>query len=431
MLRLKSKLNELDLKGAPIKVGLVGAGYLGSGILNVIEHVKGMEVVILSDTDLRDVTDAYKSVGVKDNDIVCTNDVDRAEKAIDSGKKVATENIDLAPLIKSVDVIVDGTTSPKIDARIAFNAIMNRKHIVTANIEADATIGCILSKLAKASGVVYTSIDGEEPAVIKEMYDHAEILGFEVIAAGKGKNNPLQRDATPETVASKVPHIGITACQVTSFIDGSKTMFEMASAANATGLTIDVRGMHGVTATLNDLPKIFRLKKDGGILNQKGVVDYVIGGGVDPGVFLVIATENKRLMSDLEYLKLGRGPNYVLYYPYHLWFIDAPISIARAVLDGEPTIAPLDVPRVDVVAFAKRDLKVGEKLDGIGGYCVYGVAEKWEICRDEGLLPHGLTEGAKLTRDVPKGQTLTYDDVELEENTITELRRLQDDFLKV
>lgn len=430
MLRLKRELRELDSKGVPIKVGLIGAGYLGSGILNVIEHMRGMEVVVLGDPNLRNAVTAYKSVGVNGDTILCTDDVDEAEKAIDSGKKVATDNLNLVPLIASVDVIVDGTTSPKIGAHVAFNAIMNRKHIVTANIEADVTVGHILNKLAKAGGVVYTATDGEEPAVIKEMYDHAEILGFEIIAAGKGKNNPLQRDATPETIASKVPNIGITARQVTSFIDGSKTMFEMACAANATGLTIDIRGMHGVTATLQDLPKIFRLKKDGGILNQKGVVDYVIGGGVDPGVFLIITTENERLMSDLEYLKIGKGPNYVLYYPYHFWFIDTPISIARAVLEGEPTIAPLDMPRVEVVAFAKRDLKAGEKLDGIGGCCVYGVAEKWEICKEETLLPHGLTEDAKIIRDVPKGRPLTYDDVELEENTLRELRKLQDNMFK-
>lgn len=288
-------------------------------------------------------------------------------------------------------------------------------------------MGHILRKLAENSGAIYTVTAGEEPAVIKELYDHADSLGFEIVAGGKGKNNPLQVDATPETVAEKVPKIGITADQITSFIDGSKTMVEMTCAANATGLVPDVRGMHGTRASLLDLPKIFRLREEGGILNQKGVVDYVIGGGVDPGVFLVVTTENRRLISDLEYLKLGKGPNYVLYHPYHLWFIDTALSAALAVLKEEATLKPMDTPKAEVVAVAKRNLKAGEKLDGIGGYCVHGIIEKWGIAEEENLLPYGLTEETRVAKDIEKGKPLTYDDVQLRDSVLSELRRLQND----
>jgi len=428
MLGLNEKLRDLDLSGTPVRVGLVGAGYIGSGILNVIESLRGMKVAVLVDPDQKKAISAYEDVGVDKKSIVYASDVEAAANAVEAGKRVATNDMSLLAKIPAVDVVIDGTASPTVGAYVAFDAITNKKHVVMANLEADITVGHILKKLADNSGVVYTATAGEEPAVIKDLYDHADALGFEIIAAGKGKNNPLQVDATPETVAEKVPKIGISARQVTSFIDGSKTMVEMACAANAVGLVPDVRGMHGAKAALNDLTSIFKLKEQGGILNQTGVVDYVVGGGVDPGVFLVVTAQNKRLISDLNYLKVGKGPSYVLYNPYHLWFIDTPLSAARAVLEKEPTIAPKLTPKAEVVAVAKRNLKAGETLDGIGGYTVYGVIEKWEISREEMLLPYGLTENAKMVRDVDKGEPLIYDDVEFEDSVLTELRGLQDRF---
>jgi len=427
---LGERLRDLDLSGNPIRVALVGAGYVGSGILNVIGNIRGMEVVILADLDLEKVGKVYEDVGISKKSIVHTDDVDRAVSAIEAGKKVATDDLGLFSRIPRVDVVIDGTTSPKVGAYVASEAMTSRKHVVTTNLECDVTVGHILKKRADSNGVIYTATAGEEPAVIKELCDHADALGFEIIAAGKGKNNPLQLDANPQTVAEKVPNIGITARQVTSFIDGSKTMVEMACAANAVGLVPDVRGMHGAKATLDELTNIFRLREEGGILSQKGVVDYVVGGGVDPGVFVVITTGNKRLLSDLNYLKVGRGPNYILYNPYHLWFIDTPLSVVRAVLKKEPTIVPKGRPTAAVAAVAKRSLKAGETLDGIGAYCVYGTIEKWEITEREMLLPYGLTEDTKMVRDVGKGELLTYDDVMFENSVLLELRRQQDDLFK-
>jgi len=430
LLGLNKRLEDRELTGNPIKVAIVGSGYMGSGILNVIEHMKGMKVFVLTDTDQKRAEKAYEDVGILKKDILHTNDVDEAAEAIELNKRVVTSNLRLPAETPLIDVVIDGTASPNIGAYVGFHAVTNKKHLVTANIEADVTIGHILKKLADSSGVVYTVIAGDEPAVIKELYDHADALGFEIIAAGKGKNNPLQVDATPETVAEKVPDIGISERQVASFVDGSKTMFEMACVANATGLVPDVRGMHGVKTKLSDLPKIFDLKEKGGILNQRGVVDYVLGGEVAPGVFLVITTKNVRLHSDLRYLKVGSGPNYVLYNPYHLWFIDAPLSVARAIFKKEPTIASEGKPRAEVVAAAKKPLKAGERLDGIGGYCVYGIIEKWEIAKKEEFLPHGLTENTRVIRDVNKGEILRYEDVQLEDSVLVELRKLQEKLFK-
>ncbi len=427
---LNAMLMELEDLGEPINVGLIGAGYMGSGILNIIEQMKGIRVVVLADRLLSETYSAFGNVGVGRDNIVCEDDLSRAEEAIGSGKRVVTKNFSLPAQLPSVHALVDGTSSPKIGAPVSYCAVVGRKHVVSANIEADVTIGYVLKTLADSGGVVYTAIAGDEPAVIKEMFDHASALGFEVIAGGKGKNNPLDVAANPETVAVKVPEIGISASQVASFVDGSKTAVEMACTANATGLVPDVRGMHGPKATLADLPEVFRLKSDGGILDQQGVVDYVVGGGVDPGVFLVISTDNVRLRSDLNYLKVGSGPNYVLYHPYHLWFIDAAMSVARAVLKKEATIAPEGVPVAEVIAVAKRDLDVGESLDGVGGYTVYGTIEKGCIARKECLLPFGLSEDAKVIRSVRKGSALTYDDVSLDDSFLSNLRGLQNNICR-
>lgn len=427
---LNNKLKVLSARGEPINVGLIGAGYMGSGILNVIEHMKGIRVVILADPDQTEAVKAFESAGVDISNVAVTNDLDKAMKDVESGKKVATANPGLPAKLTMVDVVVDGTTSPSVGAIAAFEAITNGKQVVTANIEADVTIGHILLKLADNRGVVYSATAGDEPAVIKELHDHADTLGFEVVAAGKGKNNPLQVEANPDSVAEKMPKIGITARQVASFVDGSKTAVEMACTANATGLIPDVRGMHGPKAALADLAAVFRLKKDGGVLNQKGVVDYVVGGGVDPGVFLIMTTENARLKSDLNYLKVGSGPSYVLYHPYHLWFIDTALSVARAVLKKEATITPEGSPKAEVVAVAKRNLTSGEALDGIGGYTVYGTIEKWQIARRERLLPFGLTEKTIIVRDVAKGKALTYDDVQIADSVLAELRGLQNNLFR-
>lgn len=430
MLGLNERLRELDSGGNSIKVAVVGAGYMGSGILNVTEHMKGIDAIILGDPDKKKAVCAYEDVGITKKRIVCTDDIDRAIEAVEGGSKVATDDLGLLAKIPSVDVVIDGTTSPKVGAYVAFHAITNRKHVVSANIEADVTVGHILTKLAESSGVVYTATAGDEPAVIKELYDHADALGLEIIAAGKGKNNPLDPDATPETVAEKVPDIGITTRQVASFVDGTKTMTEMTCVANAIGFVPDVTGMHGVKAPLKDLPRIFDLKEKGGILNQRGVVDYVLGGEVAPGVFLIVTTQDSRLLSDLRYLKVGSGPNFVLYNPFHLWFIDAPLSAARAFLKGEPTITSTGLPKAEVISVAKRRLRVGEELDGIGGYCAHGVIEKWKVAREQALLPHGLTEDTKLVRNVGKGQPLTYDDVQLDDSVLVQLRKLQNAMFK-
>jgi len=314
---------------------------------------------------------------------------------------------------------------PRVGAEVAFEAIRKKKHIIMMNIETDVTVGLILAELARNCGVVYTVGAGDEPGAIKELYDFARSLGFKIVAAGKGKNNPLDREATPDSLRDIALKKGVNPKMLCEFVDGSKTMIEMTALANATGLVPDVRGMHGPRCELSELASVFALKEKGGILNQEGVVDYALGR-IAPGVFVVVTTENKRLIKDLEYMGMGKGPNYLLYRPYHLASIEVPISIARAVIYQEPTLISSGKPVAETITVAKRDLRKGERIDGIGRFDIYGSIEKASLAREENLLPLGLAEGAVLKVNVKKGDYITLDQVELEESVLVSLRRLQD-----
>ena len=211
-----------------------------------------------------------------------------------------------------------------------------------------------------------------------------------------------------------------------SFKEGSKTMVELAVMSNATGYIPDVRGAHGIKGEVNDVPKVFSLKEEGGILNKYGVVDFV--DGIAPGVFVVVSSKLEEVRKEMKYLDMGDGPNYILYRPYHLCSLETPLSAAKAVIDNEATIAPMGGLVSEVITIAKKDMKAGEKLDGIGGYTVYGSVEVYETAKEANALPVGLiTKNTTLTKDVKKGDVITYDMVQLDETSfILQLRRIQD-----
>ena len=322
--------------------------------------------------------------------------------------------------------MVDATGNPEAGAYIALNSIKNGKHIVTLNVETDTAVGPQLKKMADSAGLVYTVAAGDEPAALKELYDFATLLGLEVIAAGKGKNNPLDRHADPSTLAGYSREKGSSARMMTSFVDGTKSMVEMACFSNATGLVPDIRGMHGAKADVDDLIRVFSLKSEGGILNKKGIVDFAIGN-VAPGVFLIYTSDLKIIREELKYLMFGDGPNYLLYRPYHLTSIEVPISIAKAYFFSEPTIAPKNGLVSEVITVAKKGLRAGDIIDGVGGYSAYGLIELHRIAAGEGLLPLGLSEGCVLKHDILADTALKYDDIELaKDSTIVKLRKLQD-----
>ncbi|MBK9139084.1 MAG: NAD(P)-dependent oxidoreductase [Verrucomicrobia bacterium] len=422
---INERLLELEARRTPVTIGLIGAGQMGQEILCQVQLMKGVRVPVVVDVSFERVELACRMANIPAERIVRATDLDTARRAIAGGRCVAATDWQLVTALPEVQVVVDATGVPEVGAAIALATIAAHKHIVMMNVECDVTIGAILRRKAEAAGVIYSLAAGDEPAAILELYRFARALGFEVVCAGKGKNNPLDITATPDSLAEKARARDMSARMLCEFVDGSKTAVEMCSVANATGLVPDVRGMHGATATRDTLHKVFCPRADGGVLNRKGVVDFAIG--VHPGVFVVFTTDHARLKHGLIQRDMGTGPHYLLFRPYHLCSIEVPLTCAQAVIYGESSGHPLPRPVAECLAIAKRDLRIGETLDAIGEYCYRGSIDTVEAARAENLLPLGLAKGCVLKRAVPRGQPIRYDDVESVPDTLlARLRREQD-----
>lgn len=430
MYEIDSKLLKLHEAGTPVHIALIGAGQMGKDIVSQISEMKGVVCDVVVDIKTEIAIDAYKQANYT-GEIVVTDSVEEAEKAIAEGKKVATTNYKLAVASRQIQSVIDATGSPEMGARVTLDCIFYKKHIVMMNVECDVTVGPILRKLCEKAGIVYSLTAGDEPGSIVEVYRFAKALGFEVIAAGKGKNNPLDIYANPgmKEWADKAAARDMSPRMLIEFVDGSKTMVEMAAVSNATGLKPDVRGMHGPKCNVKDLAKVFSLKEQGGILDHTGVVDFGIGD-INPGVFVIVTTENKRIIDGLVQRDMGNGPNYLLYRPYHLCSIETPITACQAVLYGESTAHPMDRLVSECITVAKKDLKKGEVLDAIGEYCYRASIEHANIAREGNMLPVGLAKGAIMKCDVARDEIITYDMVELNEKSVLlQMRRMQDQML--
>jgi predicted homoserine dehydrogenase-like protein len=237
----------------------------------------------------------------------------------------------------------------------------------------------------------------------------------------------LDTTATPNTVAETAQLVEKDPYQIASYVDGTKTMFEMTCAANATGCVPMRRGMIGPEASIENVSEVFALEEDGGITKFPGAVDFVQGSSMAGGVFVTVRIDDERIRKDLEYLRVGKGKYFTFFRPYHLWFLEAPISVARAFLHRQPTLVPLNHPVAEVMAIAKRDLKLGERLGGFGGYSYYGIIERADVAQSLNALPAGLAPDATVKKLVKKSEILTWDDVELDgESRVVKLRRQQD-----
>jgi predicted homoserine dehydrogenase-like protein len=441
------ELRRLEEKGQPIRVGVSGAGWIGSGFVAQVAHVPGMQVVVLADVDTGRAWEALMATGVERGHIVEASAPGPAMDALRAGKRVVSGSYALAAQLEAVDIVADVTPSPAIGAETAYACIQHGKDIVMVNIEADVTVGRILHKLAGQAGVLYTVSSGDEPGCLAELYDFVMALGFEPIVIGKGKNNPLNRAATPDTVIESARRANVDPFQVASYVDGTKTMFEMACAANATGCLPMQRGMIGPQATLETVSEIFALEEDGGMARFPGAVDFVQGPSMAGGVFITVRVRDERIQADLQYLKVrthrskppspgavakggkkvGKGVYFAFFRPYHLWFLEAPISVAQAYLHRQAWLVPLDRPVAEVMTVAKRALEPGDRLDAFGGYTFYGLIDRAEEACALDALPVGLAPGAAIVRPVAAGAIVTWDDVRLdEESTVVKLRRQQD-----
>jgi len=430
MVGMNYKLALLEKQGKPINTGIVGAGQMGLGLVCQMLSMKGMKPLVVCDIDAEKAKSAFLKAGLAEGkDFAAAASVEEGNKILASGKFVASGNSELATACDLVDCTVDATGVPEAGAKIALDAINNKKHIILLSVETDVCIGPLLYKKALDAGLVYSGSSGDEPGAVMELFDFADALGFEVRVIGKGKNNAIDYECTPLTVEQEAARRGMNSKMLCAFKDGTKTMVEMTAMANATGFLPDVPGAHGAAAQLKDLPDLLSLKTEGrgGILSRYQTVEYI--NGIAPGVFLIFSSRVPVIQQELAYISMGDGPNYVLYRPYHLISMETPLSVAKACLEGLPCI----VPRYGLVAetgtIAKRSLKAGEKLDGIGGYTVRGTFISALEAKEKNILPISLiNKNTSMVRDVKKGDPVCYADVLLDEDSlIVQLRKEQDE----
>ncbi|MGX9180158.1 NAD(P)H-dependent oxidoreductase [Mesorhizobium sp. BHbdii] len=414
-------------KQGPITIGLAGAGQMGTDIVVQVALMPGMRIGAISEVRPQAAIDAALLAGHDRSDVVQAPNAAAIDRAIEAGKIAVTEDLHALASAGRIDVIIDATGNPNIGTLFALEVMKNGKHIVMLNVEADITIGRFLKEEARKAGVVYTGAAGDEPACTLEIIGFAKSLGFNIIAAGKGKNNPLKIDAMPADYEKEAAERNMNARMLVEFVDGSKTAIEMVAIANATGLVPDVPGMHGPTATLEELASVLCPREDGGVLHRKGVVDYSIGKGVAPGVFCIIETRHPRVLERMIDLKVGKGPYFTIFRPYHLTSLEVPLSAARAVVYKRADMEPLDHPVAEAVAVAKSDLALGQSLGMIGENDYRGFAMTWEDARARGALPLGLAERAKVVKPAKIGDFLTYENCVPDDSmVITQIRRRLD-----
>jgi predicted homoserine dehydrogenase-like protein len=427
-MELYRRLQERQAAGTPIRLGLVGCGQMGSGLVHVTSRMTGLDTLALADIDLARASGVFRAIGVAEGDIVVARSVGQAEDALRRGKCLVTQDALLLTQLPSLDALVEATGMTEVGALVAWNCITARKNVVMLNVETDVTVGYFLQRMAHNAGCVYTVASGDEPGVLKALYDFSRTLGFEVVCLGKGKNNTMDYAATPDSCREEALRRGMNPKMLASFKDGSKTMVEMAAVSNATGLVPDVPGMHGPKVDLADLHTVFIPKGDGGILGRRGCVEYSTGK-VAPGVFAIVTSDEPRVRTDMQFVGMGDGPYYMFYRPYHLCNIETPLAVAEAVLYGETTVVAQRMVS-EVVAIAKRDLKAGETIGEIGGAEIYNRIYTYETARSRQAIPMGIAPGAKVLANIAKGEMLTEANCAPDTSKfVFKLRQMQDAML--
>jgi predicted homoserine dehydrogenase-like protein len=409
----------------PIRVGMIGAGFMASGVLLQINsvHRDTIRVVAVANRTVAKAVGAYADAGQPDA-AVCDSAASLA-RAIEAGRAAVTEDPMLVATSPHVDVLLEVTGAVEEAIAPVLAAIEHGKHVLLMNPELDGTLGPLLKAKADRAGVVFTDVDGDQPGVEMNLWRFVKGLGVRPVLCGniKGLQDPYR---TPTTQAAFAARWGQKPAMVTSFADGTKVSFEQAVVANATGMTVAKRGMHGYTVEPGTaVAEAAKLWDPDELLQGPGIVDYVVGASPGPGVFVLGTIEHPRQRHYLNLYKLGEGPIYCFHTPYHLCHFEVPTTIARAALYGDAAIAPLGAPRVEVVAVAKRDLQAGEVVDELGGYLVYGEAEAAADTAAGGHLPIGVAVGAKLKRAVAKDAVLTYADVELPAGRLVDTLRAE------
>jgi predicted homoserine dehydrogenase-like protein len=401
-------LQQREAKGDPIRVGMIGAGATGRAIaLQLATPVPGMRLVAIANRTPANSERALREAGVAKWSRA--DSAHEAEAAIARGLPVITDDPSVLTACDSIDILLEVTGTVEAAAVTVLDAFDHGKHVVLVNAELDSLLGPIIKARADKAGVVVTHTDGDEPGVAMTLLRYLRTTGLRPVAAGniKGMVDYYRNPDTQRAFAEKNDQ---DVKKVTSFADATKLSMEGTVLSNATGFHVGRRGMYGpackyVREMANLLPPEQMLRT--------GLVDYALGAAPHTGAFVIVHEESPLKKAQLAYYKIGDGPFYVFYTPFHLPHIQIASTIGRAVVHRDATVAPLGGPVCEVATIAKRDLKAGEKLDGVGGFCAYGLIENTDAARAVSALPIGLSEGCRLLRDVPKDSVVSFDAVEL------------------
>lgn len=414
--------------GHPVRVGVVGAGQMGAGLIAQICRTSGMTVTAVADIVLDKATEALRNAG-KDDVLAAGDDLDAARSGLAAGRPVAiTDGLQMPEL--DIDIVLEVSGVPEIAAQIAYTCITHGTDVALMTVEADITVGVLLSRMANAGGSVYTVCRGDEPVECLKLVEYAQDLGMKVVCVGKGKNNPNKPHSVPSDNLAEAERKRMNPRMLTEFTDGTKTQLEMTALSNATGFPIEVEGMHGPECNLADLAATLIPRADGGILDGEGPAVEYVTGDVAPGVFAIVKSESDVVTHELDYLKLGTGPYYLFYRPWHIASIEAPLSIGEAILNRRSDFQSHHVT-TEVVARAKSDLEPGITLEGMGGDHYYGWAVPAETAREQNLIPIGLLGRCTLRTAKKPDEFIGYDDVEVDETRpLVAMRRLQDALVK-
>ena len=447
MLRLlRERLEARVAAGRPVKVALAGAGRFGTSIAAQISQIEGLRLAAVADPNARNAAEALRAAGWVDGQWQRCESPAKSRAALAEGAAVLApdaEALESAP----IEVFVDATGIPDVAARNAWGALRQGRHVVMVTVEADVSCGWVLAREARRQGVVYTLAAGDQPVAIMELFDWAKALGLQVVAVGRGtRRYPADRHGDPELALSRLGYdveaaerLRLNSQMYNSFRDGTKAQIEMCAVSNMTGLPPDRRGMHEPSAGLNDLPDLFAPAQSGGLLESSGVVDLANAVGPDgvtevaehiaDGVWAVVTSDDRHVREDMRIhgTRVSRDDQrMVLFREYHLCGVETPLCIAQAELLGASSGLPLEAPTSEVLAYAKRDLQPGDTLDGSGGRLVYGLIDRAETLKAEGVLPLGLAYGARVSEAVAADQPIPAGSVKVNEEAFVAKLRAPD-----
>lgn len=425
MILVDKALNDRLQSGNPLRVGIAGCGFLGRALASqILSRVPGMQLSCIATRTIEKAAKLLKDHQVSYQIVTSPREI---EQAILNGDVALTDNPEWMCSASGLEVLFDACGDIEMGIKIALGCLENEKHLILINAELDATVGPILYQKAKSKGLVFTGTDGDQPGSQMNLFRFVKSIGLTPLVVGniKGLQDHYR---TPETQREFAQQWKQNPTMVTSFADGTKISFEQALVANATGFKVSKRGMIGMEfkGHIDELTKRYDHEF---LLNQGGIIDYVVGPQPGPGVYVIAHEEDPDKQNYLKYFKMGEGPLYSFYTPYHLCHLEAPLSGARAALLGDEVVSPSCGPVVDVIALAKKDLKPGEILDGIGGFTCYGVCENAQVVHADKLLPIGLSDGCVVKNELQRDQPVSIHDVEFPSNRLVDdLRSEQNAF---